>query len=144
MATSAVPFGTVKGSDKGLDEAIKLALADANLTIDDIDTISGFACGLKTIDDIELNSYKRIFGDSLNNKNLIEVKDHVGEARAAAASLSLAHAALMLSGDIKSDNGYKLSNGNVTKTVIESKNLKNVLCVAYAAGGTYTAIVITK
>ena len=50
----------------------------------------------------------------------------------------------MLSGDIKSDNGYKLSNGNVTKTVIESKNLKNVLCVAYAAGGTYTAIVITK
>jgi 3-oxoacyl-[acyl-carrier-protein] synthase II len=52
MATSPVEFGKVKGSDKGLDEAIKLALADANLTIDDIDTISGFACGLKTIDDI--------------------------------------------------------------------------------------------
>ena len=144
MATCAVEFGKVKGSDKGLDEAIKLALADANLTIDDIDTISGFACGLKTIDDIELNSLKRVFGKSLENKKLIEVKDHVGEARAAAASLSLAHTALMLSGDIKSDNGYKVVNDKASKITVEAKDMKNVLCIAYAAGGTYTAIVITK
>ena len=144
MATSPVEFGKVKGSDKGLDQAIKLALADANLTIDDIDTISGFACGLKTIDDIELNSYKRIFGASLENKKLLEVKDHVGEARAAAASLSLAHAALMLAGDIKADNGYKVLNDKVSKVTIEAKNMKNVLCCSYAAGGTYTAVVITK
>jgi len=50
----------------------------------------------------------------------------------------------MLAGDIKSDNGYKVLNDKVSKVTIEAKDMKNVLCCSYAAGGTYTAVVITK
>ena len=141
MATKAVEFGHVSGSDLALDEAIKLALEDANMTVDDIDTVAGFACGLKAIDDIEVNALNRVFGAKANSLKLIEVKSHVGEGRAAAAALSLAHAALMLSGDIKEDMGYTLDGKSVK---VEANSLKNVLCISYAAGGTYTAVIIKK
>ena len=141
MATKAVEFGHVSGSNLALDEAIKLALEDANMTVDDIDTVAGFACGLKAIDDIEVNALNRVFGAKANSLKLIEVKSHVGEGRAAAAALSLAHAALMLSGDIKEDMGYTLDGKSVK---VEANSLKNVLCISYAAGGTYTAVIIKK
>ena len=141
MATKACEFGKISGSDLALDEAIKLALDDANMTIDDIDTVAGFACGLKAIDDIEVNSLNRVFGAKAKDLKLIEVKSHVGEARAAASALSLAHASLMLSGDIKEDYAYNL-DGNMVK--VDANSLKNVLCISYAAGGTYTAVIIKK
>ncbi len=144
MATKAVPYGKVSGTDSALVKAIELALADAKLTASDIDTVSGFACGLKTVDDIELNALNQVFGANLANVNLLEVKDHVGEARAAAASLSLAHASLMLAGEINEDNGYKVVNNKVEATKVLAKNMKNVLCISYAVGGTYSAVIITK
>jgi 3-oxoacyl-[acyl-carrier-protein] synthase II len=141
LATKAVEFGKITGSDLGLDEAIKLALKDANLTIDDIDTVSGFACGLKAIDDIKINSLKRVFGAKADSLSLLEVKAHVGESRAAAAALSLGHAAIMLAGEIKEDKGYTI-DGEVID--VKSDSLKNVFCISYAAGGVYTAVIITK
>jgi 3-oxoacyl-[acyl-carrier-protein] synthase II len=141
MATKAVPFGKLKGSDLGLDEAIKLALEDAKLNASDIDTVFGFANGNSVVDAIELDSLNRVFENHASKLNLVEVKDHVGEARAAAAALALAHASLMLSGEIKEDIAHKVDG---TKTLVSSTSLKNVLCISYAAGGTYTAVIITK
>ena len=144
MAYKGVDFATLKGSDEALDRAISDALSDANLTINDIDTISGFANGIKEVDDIEINSLERVFGNKLSNINLLEVKSHIGEARASAASMALVHAALMLSGDIKKDNGYNISGGKVSKTVVTADKMKNVLVISYGSGGTYTAVVVSK
>ena len=144
MAYKGVDFATLKGSDEALDRAINDALKDANLTINDIDTISGFANGIKEVDDIEINSLERVFGNKLSNINLLEVKSHIGEARASAASMALVHAALMLSGDIKKDNGYNISGGKVSKTVVAADKMKNVLVISYGSGGTYTAVVVSK
>ena len=47
----------------------------------------------------------------------------------------------MLSGDIKEDMGYTLDGKSVK---VEANSLKNVLCISYAAGGTYTAVIIKK
>ena len=141
MATKAVKFATLKGSDAGLVEAINLALADANLKASDIDTVSGFACGYKEIDEIEINALNEV---GINNVNLLETKAHTGEARAASATLSLAEAALLMSGDLASDKGFKLEGKKVTETTIKGSDLKNVLCIAYGAGGSYTAVIITK
>ncbi len=144
MAYKGVDFATLKGSDEALDRAINDALKDANLTINDIDTISGFANGIKEVDDIEINSLERVFGNKLSNINLLEVKSHIGEARASAASMALVHVALMLSGDIKKDNGYNISGGKVSKTVVAADKMKNVLVISYGSGGTYTAVVVSK
>ncbi|MCR5113078.1 MAG: beta-ketoacyl-[acyl-carrier-protein] synthase family protein [Acholeplasmatales bacterium] len=141
MACKPVEFGTLKGSDEGLVEAINLALADANLKASDIDTVSGFACGYKEIDDIEINALNKC---GLNKVNLLETKLHTGEARAASAALALAEASLMLAGDLKCDKGFKLDGSKVVSADINASDLKNVLCIAYGAGGSYSAVIITK
>ena len=79
-------------------------------------TEASIANGIKEVDDIEINSLQRVFGNKLSNINLLEVKSHIGAARASAASMALVHASLMLSGDIKKDNGYTISNGKVSTT----------------------------
>lgn len=145
MAHKNVEFGKLKGSDLALDQAIANALADAGLTIKDIDAISGFANGNKVIDNIETEAYKRIFKDELKNILVIQTKQRTGEGRAASAALACAHAALMLEGSIESDNNAYIIDGNkISNAKAEGKNLTNVLVTAYGAGGTYTAVVISK
>lgn len=124
--------------------AIKDALADSGLTLDDIDTISGFANGNKDVDSVELEAYKNVFGDKLSNISLLETKNHMGEARAASSSIALLHAGLMLSGEISKDNGYKVVDGKVSNTVVNANSMKNVLVTAYSDYGTFTAVVIRK
>lgn len=144
MATKAVGFGNLEGSDMGLVEAIHLALADANLTIDDIDTVAGFANGYKVVDSIELNALEMVFGSKVSKLNVIETKQNTGDARSASAALSAAVSALLLSGELDFVNGYGLENGKVMPKKIYGKDMKNVLSIAYSLGGTYTAIIITK
>ncbi len=143
MAYSGAKFGSVKGTDEGLKKAILLALADANMTIDDIDCISGFANGMKEFDDIELNVYADVFKNRLQNIPVVEVRDYLGEARSAAASMSLAQAALLLNGEIKSSKAYYL-NEKPTVANVSLEGLKNVLVTSVGLGGTYTAIIISK
>lgn len=145
MAHKNVDFATLSGSDTALDQAILNALEDAGLSINDIDAISGFANGHSVVDNIELDAYKRVFKDQLENIALIQTKERTGEGRAASASLACAHAALLLNGNIKCDDlAYKINNDKLNKVTVEGKNLKNVLVTAYGSGGTYCAVVISK
>lgn len=136
-------FGSVKDSSSALVNSINEALKESNLTIDDIDFISGFANGTKEVDDLEIKAYNEVFKDRLKNIPVFEVKDYVGEARAFASSMSLLHAALLLNGDIESSNAYYLSD-KVTKCNLCFKNLKTCLVTSYGSGGTFTSIVIKK
>lgn len=146
MAHKNVEFGTIAGSDEALDAAIASALEDAGMTIDDIDTISGFANGRADVDTLEAKAYARVFGDTLSQKKILAVKEHCGEARAAAATMACAQAALLLSGNLeKEPAAYQLNADlSATRTVVESKDVKNVLVTAYGFGGSYCAVVLTK
>ena len=53
MAHHAVEFGTVSGSEDALAKAVEAACADAGISVSDIDAVSGFANGHKTIDELE-------------------------------------------------------------------------------------------
>ena len=140
MAHSNVKFGTLTGSEAGLTNAVNNALADAGMTIDDIDAVFGFANGMKAVDDVEIKGLTAVFGDKLAEKPVVELKEVLGESRAAAA-----HAALMFAGKIPSQEAYSIAaDGSVSKTNVEASKLNNVLVVAYGAGGSYTAIVLSK
>ncbi|MCR5349734.1 MAG: beta-ketoacyl-[acyl-carrier-protein] synthase family protein [Acholeplasmatales bacterium] len=143
MAYKGADFGSLKNTEDGLKNAILNALSDANLKIDDIDCISGFANGYKEVDDIELNVYKDLFKEKLANIPLVEVKDYIGEARSAASSLALCHSALLLNGEIESSRAYYVSD-SIVKANVSLKDCKNVLVTSYGLGGTYTAIIISK
>ena len=115
------------------------------MTIDDIDAVFGFANGMKAVDDVEIKGLTAVFGDKLTEKPVVELKEVLGESRAAAATTAAAHAALMFAGKIPSQEAYSIAaDGSVSKTNVEASKLNNVLVAAYGAGGSYTAIVLSK
>ncbi len=141
MAHKNVDFATLAGSDQALDMAIKNALADANISVEDIDLVVGFANGDQVVDTIEIESYRRVFQREVP---IFAVKERIGEGRAASAGLGCVHAALLLSGDLKEEEVYLLNKDKVTKTKVMSENLNKILITAYGSGGSYCAIVLTK
>lgn len=143
MTHKNVKFGTLEGSSEALDAAINEALAEAGVSLNEIDAICGFANGNHIIDNEELSSYRRVFGDSLAKLPIINVRRYTGEGRAASAALSCAHAALMLGGDIASSKAYLVSS-NIKETTVEAKNLQTILVTAYGSGGSYCAVVLKK
>ena len=140
-----VKFGTLSGSGEALDIAINEALKNAGVSIDEIDAVFGFANGMEKIDNLEKESYIRVFGDRIGTLPVVQVKERTGEGRAGTATMAVAHAALMLDGEIGSDGAYFISkDGKVEKKNVESKNLKKVLVTSFATGGSYSAVVIGK
>ncbi len=144
MANANVKFGTVTGSDAALAEAIRIACAEAGISVSDIDAVVGCGCGYAPVDNMELAAYKTAFGDKLSTLPVFSVKDTVGECRAASATLSAAHASLMLAGDMPSTGAYRMANGKMVKTTEAVNNMNYVLVTSYAAGGAVCALVLTR
>lgn len=142
MTHESVSAGTLAGSDAALDKAIIKACENAGISVDDIDAVVGFGDGNKTVDTIEMNSYGRVFK---NAKPVMSVKTVVGESRAAAANLEAVHAALTLSGKLPSkQEAYVFENGKAVKTTVDTTDYRYMLVTSFAAGGSYTAVVLKK
>lgn len=143
MAHGSVPFGTVSGSTVGLTGAVESALADAALTAADIDAVVGFANGHAALDAIEIEGLSKFF--DLSRVPVISVKARAGEGRAASATLGLAHAALMLHGDLAQEpDAYQQTNTGMTRVGVDSAKFSRILVVSYAAGGSYAAVVLER
>lgn len=140
-----VKFGKISGSGEALDRAILAALADAGISASDIDAVCGFANGLRTIDSIERESLVRVFQKEISRIPIFEVKERVGEGRAASATLAAAEAALLLGSEMREDSAYFIGEGGtVTRKNVEAANFRNVLAISFAAGGSYSAVVFGK
>ena len=142
MTHESVSAGTLAGSDAALDKAIIKACENAGISVDDIDAVVGFGDGNMTVDTIEMNSYGRVFK---NAKPVMSVKTVVGESRAAAANLEAVHAALTLSGKLPAkQEAYVFENGKAVKTTVDTTDYRYMLVTSFAAGGSYTAVVLKK
>ena len=142
MAHKSVSFGKLSGSGEALDEAIKLACKDAKIELSDIDGIVGFGGGLAAIDKLELDSYRRVFGEV---KPVIAIKNITGEGRAATATLQAVHAALTLSGKLGDEQkAYEVTANGAEKKTVNTSAMKNLLVTSYGAGGSYTALIVRK
>jgi 3-oxoacyl-[acyl-carrier-protein] synthase II len=139
-----VKFGHISGSGEALDMAINDALQNAGVSIDEIDAVCGFANGFKKLDDIEKAAYARVFGDKLASLPLFQVKERVGEGRAASATLAAAEAALMLGGELAEEDAYFIANGGVSKKKVAAAGFKKILVTSFATGGSYSAVVLGK
>ena len=138
MAHKSVAFNTIKDSNVALTEAINSALMDADIKASDIDAVVGFANGDKTIDAEETLGLEGSF--DLAKLPIINIKNNIGEARSAGATLGLVHAALLLSNKLQKKSCYVANK----KTEIEASKLNKILVVSYGFGGSYTAIVVEK
>ena len=136
--------GTLSNSSEALDEAIKQALDHAGLKVSDIDAIVGFGNGCEVIDNEEISSYKRVFGENFTTP-VVSTKARTGEGRAASAALNVVQASLLLSNTIDHDDfAYVNENGKMTKKTLSSEGLSHILVTAYGSGGSYTAVILSK
>ncbi len=132
-------------SDRRVDgDTVKRAITDAckkaGLFLEQIGFISGFGCGIKEIDDGELEVYRELFGV---NKSVLSVKAATGDARAASAAMALAQAAKVLHGD--SDivgKWYQVTETGARES--EAAAGEYALAVSYGAGGSCSAVIIKK
>lgn len=145
MTHEPVTVGTLKGSGAALDKAVKTAVANAGITLADVDAIVGFGNGNETVDRIETESYTRVFGEDVKKLPVLSVKTLVGEARAAAAALQAAHASLLLAGRLEQKQpAYYFTDGKAVESVADTKDFRYVLATSFAVGGSYTAVVFKK
>ncbi|HEY0863521.1 MAG TPA: beta-ketoacyl-[acyl-carrier-protein] synthase family protein [Lacunisphaera sp.] len=80
----------------GWYESIRMALANARRTPDNIDYISAWGPGHREIDFKEAQSLKRIFGAALDGIPVSSIKGAVGSGMAAAGAIQIASAVLAL------------------------------------------------
>jgi len=139
-----VKFGKLSSSGAGLDAAIKDALNDSGVKLEEIDGIFGFADGFDVVDNIEKEGLSRVFGSRLSSVPVFNVKERNGEGRAAGAALSCAHAALMLSGDLDKDEAYIIDGNSISRKTVESSSLNKVLILSFASGGSYACVVLSR
>ena len=140
-----VKFGHLSGSDEALDRAVLEAVRDAGISLDEIDAVCGFANGLKTIDEIEKNSLGRLFKERLSEIPLFEVKERVGEGRAASATLAASEAAMLLGSELSKDYAYFIGkDGKALRKMTDASNFRKILVISFAAGGSYSAVILGK
>lgn len=143
-AHHAVSFSSLKGSSTALDEAIEIALSMAGLKKEDISCVFGFANGRKEIDDVEKESYGRVF-ENLSSLPILSVKKRMGEGRAATALLAAVDASLLLHGELSEyKDAYLITEDGVKTTTVKAEDLKNILITSYGNGGSFTAVILSR
>lgn len=142
MTHEGVPYGEIAGSEKGLTNAIMDAAAMAGITLEQIDAIYGFANGMEEVDTIETHVYDDVFSGKIP---VHQIRDYSGEGRAASSALSVAHAALTLSGELNAmQPAYYVRNEAVRKEVVDTSAYTYVLATSCAIGGSYAAVILKK
>ncbi|HST30682.1 MAG TPA: beta-ketoacyl-[acyl-carrier-protein] synthase family protein [Chthoniobacterales bacterium] len=80
----------------GLEDSMKMALANAGCTINDVDYISAYGPGHPVLDAIEVAVIKRVFGADAYSIPVSSIKGVTGNALAAGGPLQLAACALSI------------------------------------------------
>lgn len=120
-AHKSVEFGKISGSEEALKKVIEDACKSAGVELSDIDGLFGFANGIPEVDALESKVFEELFGDK---PIIVQVRDDLGEGRAAASAGQAAAAARYLS------KGWR--------------NFECVLAVGAGVGGSYSAVVLKR
>jgi 3-oxoacyl-[acyl-carrier-protein] synthase II len=80
----------------GLESSIKMALANAQRTVDDVDYISAYGPGHPVLDGAEVDMIKRVFRDRAYSIPVSSIKGVTGNALAAGGPFQLAACALSI------------------------------------------------
>lgn len=84
----------------GLEHSIKMALANARCTVDDVDYISAYGPGHPVLDGAEVDMIKRVFCDRAYSIPVSSIKAVTGNALAAGGPFQLAACALSIRNQI--------------------------------------------
>jgi 3-oxoacyl-[acyl-carrier-protein] synthase II len=144
-STQTIDDWTGLGADAtSIADAINLALAQANLSPDDIDAIVPFGSGIPAVDDAERCAMVDVFGDGAATKELILLTPAVGNCCSGHGSVQLTVAAKCLQeGMLPARRGDDAIDGLLAGPVESRKaDLRHVLVLSTSMGGQNTAVIL--
>jgi 3-oxoacyl-[acyl-carrier-protein] synthase II len=158
LARGAEPYLEITGYSKqrdkdptnpgsGLEESMKMALANAGRTIEDIDYISAYGPGHPVLDTVEVAIIKRVFGEQAYSVPVSSIKGVTGNALAAGGPLQLAACALTIRDSVIAPTAnYEFTDPDCDLDFVPNRPRKsNVQCalinVRGLGGGASTMVV---
>ena len=132
---------------KGIALAIKKALADANLTADEVDLIVPFGIGVPAYDKAEAAALQSVFGTRVKEIPLVSTKPFVGNCFSGAGGLDACVAANAIytqhiPARINCDN--PIADLNVTNAPAQDAKVSVALTYGASLGGQNAALVLKR
>ncbi len=142
-------IGKIHPQGVGLEKAIKAALDEAEVSIDDIDCILSCANSSVDMDRIEVAVLKKIFGNRLKKIPITSIKSMLGETFSASSILQIISSiGAMHRGIVPPTINYKESDSDCDIDCVPNKSrrkdIKTVLITSFGPGGYNSACVLEK
>jgi 3-oxoacyl-(acyl-carrier-protein) synthase len=139
------PNAENQGTNEGLELAIRAALRDAKLKVEDIDAVIPQGCGIPTIDSGEAGALRQVFGDRLDSINIVTVAPFIGDCAAGNGSILAAVGALCLKEQrvpARVETGSLLSSKSSGATPARPAKLRAIVVCSSAQGGQNAAVIL--
>lgn len=129
--------------------SMKSALLSARLNPEDIDYINAHGTSTPLGDEIELNSVKKLFGDSVYNLSMSSTKSAIGHLLGAAGSVEAIFSILAIKNSIvpptlNLDNPDPDTDIDLVAHKSKERKVDAVLSNSFGFGGTNASLVFTK
>jgi 3-oxoacyl-[acyl-carrier-protein] synthase II len=133
----------------GIERAMKLALAEANIDCKDIDVINAHGTATYLNDLIETKAMKNVFGNAIYDINVQSTKSMVGHMIGAAGAVEIVVCVMeILNMYVHPTVGLKVCDDgmdlNYTKKAVVNKNINYIMSNSLAFGGHNASIILKK
>lgn len=134
----------------GASLAIKSALKNAKLDIDQIDYINAHGTSTPLGDIAEISALRSVFGDQLKNIAISSTKSSIGHLLGAAGSVEAIFSILALNNNIcpptinLEEVDDLVKDLNLVPNVAQDKTLKTVMSNSFGFGGTNASLIFRK
>ena len=138
---------TIPGS--GLEDSMKMALANAGRTLDDIDYISAYGPGHPVLDAVEVGIIKRVFGQESYCVPVSSIKAVTGNPLAAGGPMQLAACALTIRDQLIAPTGnYEIADPECDLDFVPNHPRKSKVDCALinvrGLGGSASSMVVSR
>lgn len=145
----AFQMGKVHPQGEGLEQAVRNALDEAGLSLEDIDYISSCANSSVALDKVEVKVLKRIFGDRLKKIPVSSIKSMLGETFSASGLLQVISCiGAMQRGVVPPTINYQEKDPECDIDCVpnraQQKEVKIALITSFGPGGYNSACILEK
>ncbi len=149
MSGDAYHMTAPESSGRGATYAMKLALKNAELNVDNIDYINAHGTSTPLGDEIEVGAIKKLFGDHAYKLSVSSTKSATGHLLGAAGSVEAIFSLLAMQDNVipptlNLENPSEGCDIDLTAKIAKNKSVNIVMSNSFGFGGTNACLIFRK
>ena len=149
MSGDAYHMTAPESSGRGATYAMKLALKNAGLNVDNIDYINAHGTSTPLGDEIEVGAIKKLFGDHAYKLSVSSTKSATGHLLGAAGSVEAIFSLLAMQDNVipptlNLENPSEGCDIDLTAKIAKNKSVNIVMSNSFGFGGTNACLIFRK